>query len=279
MLEQSLNITEQQALMPPMFDLYIDESGSQKPSQKDTSPFFAMGGVIVRRADEAVIESLLEQFKERWDIERKTPLHATEIRSKKKRFAWLGNLPQQEHDRFMEDLTNTIVSCPVVVHACVISRSGYLKRYFQEYGADTWEMMRSAFSILVERAAKYAASKKGAVMVYYEKAGKTEDKLIEHYFRTLRSTGHPFDPTTANKYSPMPASQLSELLRGIEGRTKNAAELQLADLCLYPVVRSKDQSDNRAFVAMKKEKLIVDCHLEPHQVETLGVKYYCFDSP
>lgn len=76
----------------------------------------------------------------------------------------------------------------------------------------------------------------------------------------------------------MPASQLSLLLRGIEGKGKSRPELQLADLCLYPIVRSKDQPNNRAFVAMREEKVIVDCHLQSNLVETLGIKYYCFDS-
>lgn len=259
------------------FALFIDESGSAKPNPKDQAPFFAMGGIIVKRSDEALIESLLAGFKERWNINPDTPLHGNEIRSRKKQFAWLGKLSPPEYERFMQDLTDTIVSCPVVVHACVVSRSGYFKRYFQTYGTNTWEMMKSAFTILVERAAKYAASKNGTVMIYYEKAGKTEDRLIEKYFRDLRSSGHPFNPTTASKYSPMPANQLSGLLRGIEGKAKNRPELQMADLCLYPVVRSKDQPDNQAFVAMKEEKLLVDCCLQPNQVETLGIKYYCFD--
>lgn len=260
------------------FALFLDESGSAKPNPKDQAPFFAMGGVLVRRADETTIESLIASFKERWNISQKVPLHGNEIRSKKKRFAWFGNLSQQEHQQFLEDLTLTIVSCPVVVHACVISRSGYFKRYFEEHGINTWEMMKSAFSILVERAAKYAASNNGTVMVYYEKIGRTEDKLIERYFYELRSSGHPFNPTTANRYSPMPATQMSGLLRGIEGNTKSRSELQLADLCLYPVVRSKDQPDNQAFVTMKQQKLIVDCHLQSDHVESQGIKYFCFDS-
>jgi hypothetical protein len=259
------------------FALFIDESGSAKPNPNDQAPFFAMGGIIVKRSDEALIESSLAGFKERWKIAPDTPLHGNEIRARKKRFAWLGTLPQLEYERFMQDLTDTIVSCPVTVHACVISRSGYFNRYFQTYGVNTWEMMKSAFTILVERAAKYADSKNGTVMVYYEKAGKTEDRLIEKYFRDLRCSGHFFDPTTSNKYSPMSATQMTKLLRGIEGKTKSRAELQLADLCLYPVVRSKDRPDDRAFMAMNEKRLLVDCHLHPNDVETKGIKYYCFD--
>lgn len=211
-------------------------------------------------------------------LSRRLHYMVTKFAPKKAFFQILGKLTEQERAQFMEDLTATIVGCPIVVHACVISRSGYFNRYIKKYGVNTWEMMRSAFSILVERTAKYVAINNGTLMVYYEKAGKVEDKLIEQYFRELRSSGHPFNPATAAKYSPMPASQMSELLRGIEGKGKNRPELQLADLCLLPIIMSKEKPDNQPFVAMKEEKLVVDCRLQPDQIVALGIKYYCFDN-
>jgi len=45
------------------FALYLDESGSQKPSLQDQAPFFAMGGVIIERGYEDNIKNLLDQFK------------------------------------------------------------------------------------------------------------------------------------------------------------------------------------------------------------------------
>lgn len=74
----------------------------------------------------------------------------------------------------------------MIVHACIVSRDGYLKRYLNKYGENTWEMMKSAFSIAVERAAKYAALKNGTLMVYFESAGKKEDTLLKQYFNELR---------------------------------------------------------------------------------------------
>ena len=68
-------------------------------------------------------------FKSRWNISQEQPLHGGEIRSKKKGFAWLGKLSKVEQQQFLEDLTQTIISCPIVVHACVISRQRYLNRY------------------------------------------------------------------------------------------------------------------------------------------------------
>lgn len=166
----------------------------------------------------------------------------------------------------------------MIVHACIVSREGYLKRYLNIYGENTWEMMKSAFSIAVERAAKYAALKDGTLMVYFESAGKKEDKLLKQYFNELRSQGHPFNSTRASKYSPLLTSELSKLLRGIDSKEKSNPVMQLADLCLYPVMQGKEQPNNKAFLALKDAKLLVDCYLEPNQIGDLGIKYYCFDS-
>lgn len=137
---------------------------------------------------------------------------------------------------------------------------------------------KSAFSIVIERSAKFAASRDGTVMVYFEKAGKKEDKLIKKYFEELRSQGLPFNPNKSNKYSPMSSTQLSQLLRGIEGKPKSNPMIQLADLCLYSVAISRHKPNNQAFLTLKSSNRLADCFLQIHQLETLGIKYYCFDN-
>ena len=90
-----------------------------------------------------------------------------------------------------------ITSCPVTVHACVVSRFGYYQRYYEHYGDNTWEMMKTAFCILVERAVKFVGKQNGKLMIYYEKIGRKEDRSIESYFHELRTNGHPFSNETA----------------------------------------------------------------------------------
>lgn len=260
------------------FALYLNESGSPKPNPNDSARFFAMGGVLIERNNEDHVKTLVADFKSRWNIADEVPLHANEIRSQKKRFAWLGKLSEKEQALFMEDLTQTITTCPMLVHACIVSRDGYLKRYLNIYGENTWEMMKSGFSIAVERAAKYAALKNGTLMVYFESAGKKEYTLLKKYFNELRSQGHPFDNNRASKYSPLSIGELFRLLRGIDSKKKSNPMMQLADLCLYPVIQGKEQPDNKAFLALRNAKLLVDCYLKPNQMSELGIKYYCFDS-
>ncbi len=76
---------------------------------------------------------------------------------------------------------------------CVVHRQGYLDRYYNYYGINTWEMRKSTFSILVERAAKVAALQDATLMLLVEKCGKTEDRLISSQLKELRSSGHPFN--------------------------------------------------------------------------------------
>jgi hypothetical protein len=221
------------------FALYIDESGSPKPNPKDAATYFAVGGVLIKHQDENIIRQQVDDFKQRWNIEAGVPLHGNEIRSRKKNFAWLGQKSTDEQNRFLQDLTNTIIKCPIIVHGCVVSRQGYLDRYLELYGENTWEMMKSAFSILLDRVSKYVAIQEGQVIVYFEKAGKKEDKLITDYFNDFRNSGAPFNAETSTKYAPIKYDQIQEVLTGIEGKSKTNPILQIADLCLYPVAKSK----------------------------------------
>ncbi|MGM0457447.1 MAG: DUF3800 domain-containing protein [Cyanobacteriota bacterium] len=259
------------------FAFYMDESGSPKPNPRDQASYFAVGGVLIQHHDESRIRRKIADFKQRWEIDESVPLHGNEIRSKKKNFAWLGLRSEDEQNQFLQDLTDTIVQCPIIVHGCVISRQGYLDRYLERYGSNTWEMMKSAFSILLERVSKYVVLQGGEVMVYFEKAGKKEDKLITSYFNDLRDSGAPFSAETSTKYAPLTSNQIRQVLTGIQGKSKNHPILQIADLCLYPIAKSKGQPQNRAFQELIRHQKLVDAVLTPDSLEKMGIKYYCFE--
>ncbi|NCJ06240.1 hypothetical protein GS597_06860 [Synechococcales cyanobacterium C] len=120
------------------FAFYMDESGSPKPNPRDPASHFAVGGVLIQHNDESRIRLQIRNFKERWGIDESVPLHGNEIRSRKKNFAWLGLRSENEQNQFFLDLTTTIVQCPIMVHGCVVSRKGYIDRYLERYGSNTW---------------------------------------------------------------------------------------------------------------------------------------------
>lgn len=260
------------------YAFYMDESGSPKPSPKDKAGYFAVGGVLVERCNEDLIAQSVSNFKCRWEIKQDTPLHGNEIRSQKRHFAWLGSLKPKQKAKFLDDLTKTIVECPILVHGCVVSREGYVARYLEKYGVDTWEMMHSSFSILIERVSKFVAANDGKVMIFFEKAGKKEDKLLTGYFRELRDNGLPFNPVTSKKYAPLESGQLRQCLSGIDGKTKKNPILQVADLCLNPVATSRHRPNNKAFQALRDAGKLIDSNLDEQEISRLGIKYYCFDN-
>lgn len=280
MTAQSVNTTSQQSKIP-MFDLYIDESGSQKPSPKDESPFFAMGGVLLERKDEDMIKNSVTNFKTSWYPKLKisdisVPLHYTEIRSKKKDFRELENFSPEELDQFYIDLNNMAITCPIVIHACVISRFGYYNRFQPIYGEKTWEMMKSGFCIVVERAAKYVQRKGGRMKVYFEGIGKRENEALKQYFKELRTTGHFFSPDTASIHKPLSAEDFSHVLTAIEDKKKTNLIMQLADFCLHPIADIKLHPTNRAYQAFRAGNIIVDCQLGGNELSERGIKYYCY---
>lgn len=263
------------------FDLYIDESGSQKPSPEDSSPFFAMGGILLERKNEDVIKNLVVAFKECWYPRLKisdlsVPLHYTDIRSKKKKFRELENFSEEDLRNFYQSLNQLALNSPIVIQACVVSRYGYLKRFEPVHGAKTWEMMRSSFYILIERTAKYVKHQEGVMKVYFEEIGGKENKKIKEYYEEIKTKGIPFSPSTSSQYNPLSAKDFSNILAGIEYKQKSNLILQLADFCLHPIADIKKHPTNRAYQAFKDGNIIVDNQLSPNLIKEMGIKYYCY---
>src|SRR6516162_2327319 len=141
------------------YHLYLDDSGTRYPRRKSSArldglDYFAMGGLLV--PSERINDALLAhaELVNRHGI--LAPLHSNSIRVRKGAFAWL------EHDReracrFYADLERTLCQLPGYVVGCVIHRPGYNDRYAPLYGKARWDLCKSAYTISVERAAKFAA--------------------------------------------------------------------------------------------------------------------------
>lgn len=256
------------------FTLYLDDSGSPKPSLGDTTPHFALGGILVNNnVEDSIIENVRE-FKGRWALGYDIPLHSTEIRSRKKNFSFLGKISEQERNLFFTGLTELIMESPFLVQACVVSRQGYHDRYFHVYGEHTWNMLDSALAIVLERCLKYVLAQQGTLRVVYEKMGKREDNLLESVFRKFREEGSPFDDTRSQQYNPLNQQAIIHTLRSIEGKSKKNELLQLADLCLYPVARSITHPQDQAYQALLVREKLIDFYVAEPRTE--GIKFYCY---
>ena len=62
---------------------------------------------------------------------------------------------------------------PVIGIACVIDHLGYNARYAAQYLENRWMLCKTAFSVVVERAAKFAVGQGQRLRVMPEKCNKT----------------------------------------------------------------------------------------------------------
>jgi hypothetical protein len=181
----------------PMVDVlnfYMDDSGTRRPDRKPGKrpkhgyDWFALGGVIVKEGqDERTARDLHADFLKAWNIE--TPLHSVEIRAQDESFSWLEGLPADERERFYEELYQLMREAPVVGLACVIDRPGYNQRYLEKYGRRSWSLCKTAFTVAVERAAKYALEQACKLRVLPERCNKAEDRLLPATTRNCAREG------------------------------------------------------------------------------------------
>ena len=167
-------------------------------------------------------------------------------------------------------------SLPIVVHATVVDRPGYNKRYLQEYGPRRWSLCRTAFKIAVERAAKFARAEGARLRVFVEQSDRPNETRLKGYFNALRQDGPPFNQETSAKYGPLTPTALKETLLEFGVKTKTSVTMQVADLALWPVCHGRYHPDNLSLVALTESGKLLDARCtETNGV--LGIKYSCFD--
>lgn len=262
--------------MPDVFCLYLDDSGTRNPDRKPTDKpdrdWFAQGGLLFKEEDKAAIKEAHSDFCNKWSID--YPLHSVDIRGRSKYFSWLRKLNDADYEAFMRDLTAAVAAVPGYAHAAVIDRPGYDARYRKQHRS-VWSLCKTAFSVVCERAAKYADSQGRVVRVYVERGDETADRRISGYFTELRTKGMPFDAANSAKYGPKEAADLKRLLYDLKFKTKKSAVMQMADIFLYPVARGRYEPAYRPWQTLLQQKQVIDLHVP--DVGTMGVKYSCFE--
>ena len=226
--------------MPKVMSLYLDDSGTRNPDRKVPEKFmyrdwFTLGGFITKEDDEGIIETAHDTFCKEWGIT--YPLHSYDIRSETENFTWLSGLEEREYSKFMRGLGAMLLSVPVVGYACVVDRPGYNKRYREKYGRQTWMLYRTAFAVVVERAAKHAKTNGCKLRVYVEEGDKTADDMVRSYYTALKSEGMPFGGDAMAKYAPMSKEDLAGTLYDLKFKNKTSRLIQIADLYAYPIAR------------------------------------------
>jgi len=262
-------------------DLYVDDTGSRaldlNPGEAGRIPnAFGLGGFLIEAERTWELAGMLEAFKREHGID--CTIHSVKIRNRQGPFSWMQADPERAH-RFMEGCSRFLAAAPIVVLACAVHRPGYFERYQPRYGDGRWKLCKSAYTILVERAAKFAATRGRRLKVYVEATGKHEDNASRSYHRDLHARGMYFDPANSSGYTPMDATQFASVLvqKKPDFITKANPLCQVADLVLYPVVRGRYEPTYRPYRDLITAGKIIDMHLPPEERWIGGVKYYCFD--
>jgi hypothetical protein len=264
-----------------VLQLYFDDSGSRSPDhkpvpRKDGIDCFALGGVLINHEDLSLVRDRHGAFCEAWGI---TPpvLHSTRIRTRQKSFAWLG-LDAEREKIFLSQLGEFLLGLPVLCIACAVHRPGYNARYYKQYSGQPWRLCKTAFGILIERAAKHALRVGRKLQIFYEQSGAREDTDIVEYLRSLKREGMPFDPHGSAQYQSLGAEDFQAIVLGEPHRiTKENPMAQAADLLLYPMIKGRYEPKYRSYCDLKAHGKLIDCVLSEEEAPMLGIKYSCFD--
>jgi Protein of unknown function (DUF3800) len=265
----------------PSFDLYLDDSGTRFPdrapqqNRDDGIDCFSLGGILVKSEDVSSLIAMMNEFKKRNEIA--YPLHSHKIRTKKGDFLWLKTDAERARN-FYADLNELIQNIPGYVVGCCVHRPGYNNRYAAKYAHQPWEMCKSAYTIVVERAAKFALMHGRKLVVYVEETGKCEDRAIRSYHDSLRSQGMYFDAENSAKYAPLAADGFaSVLMKNPKFVKKDNVGAQMADIVLYPVVKGGYDPTYCPYQSLVAAKKLIDCALTEEEAKVMGIKYFCFD--
>lgn len=260
---------------------YMDETGNRRPDQKpdrgrERRDWFGFGGVLINREDKAEAHEKWQAMVDAWRILH--PFHISDMLSETKKWSWLSRITEERRSDFWRDYRKFLSNAPVIGHACIINRPGYVARgYLEKHGADRWLLCRTAFDIAVERAAKYARSVDCKLSVVCEGAAGY-DHIVRGYFDDLKSNGLGFAEGASDKYGPLTQGEFAETLGSFETKGKASRLLQVADSYIYAIARGKYDQRFHLWRELRDHRRIINFQLgEADLIKAMGVKYSCFD--
>ncbi len=262
----------------PEYHLFIDDTGSRDSdhnpvARRDRMDCFGLGGVLIKAEDVDTLKERHATFCAAHGIT--YPLHSHKIRGGREEFGWLKT---PENARvFFPKLDAFIMGLPIIGIATIIDRPGYVARYQEAFAERLWLMCKTAYSILIERAAKYADSQGRVLRVFFEESGKHEDRVLIQYAKALKVEGMPFQGNNAGAYERFTAEDFRGIVMGEpKRRTKKTPMLQVADLVLYPIAKGGYDPTYRPYVDLMAAGKLIDALMPLQDRPNLGIKYSCF---
>lgn len=260
------------------FTFYIDETGSRHPDKKSDKSregrdWFGLGGVLLRGEDSDAARTLVTEFASTWKLT--GPAHLTDMMAERQQFSWLGRKTQEERDEFWKDWHKVLSGSHGIGLACVVDRPGYVARGYLEKYNDKWLLCRSAFDIVIDRAAKIARHEGRKLHVVFEQDPGI-NATMTGYFKNLKENGLAFDADTSGKYKPLSKEEFADTLGRIDHKPKSHDLLQIADSFVYAMARYGYDKKFPLYRHLRDRNRIADFALPEECLPHMGVKYYCF---
>jgi hypothetical protein len=259
--------------------LYFDDTGSRHPDHSSTEKrldgmdCFGLGGILINEEDIDPFVVSYKAFRKEWSID--YPFHSHKIRGGREEFGWLKK--PENAAAFLPALEDMLLTLPIIGIAAVVHRPGYVERYKDIYKDRIWMMSKTAYSVLIERSAKYARAQGRTLRVFFEGAGPAEDGDIVSYAKALKKDGMPFDQNNSAFYGALKPEEFREIVRGEPRRkTKATPMVQIADLALYPMAKGGYDPSYRPYKKLMEHGKLIDAVLKPEDRPSQGIKYSCF---
>ncbi len=222
------------------FIVFADESGDHSLTNVSPHyPIFVLSFCIFRKTD--YIETvcpLIQRFKLRWWSHDAVVLHGSQIRRQERPFVFLKSMEKRE--RFMADLTDTLLRCPFLLISGVIHKTRLREQYVQPenpYSLALKYCLERTYEFLTD-----CGQQELETAFLVECRGKKEDAELELVFRRLCDGG--------SCWGRMPAFSIEFV-----DKRANLPGLQIADLVGMPIGQHivRPESPNRAFEMIRQK--------------------------
>ncbi|MBR1494308.1 MAG: hypothetical protein IJ601_04600 [Acidaminococcaceae bacterium] len=173
---------------------------------------------------------------------RRVCFHSREIRRKEGPF----HPDVIDYPSFINDLSEVIVNIPMVLFASHVNKVNLVKRY-----CDPVNPYHLCLDFVLERIVLANPKQKNCVIAL-ESRGKKEDRFLLEHINNVLQHGTRF--ISANKFSCINGIYFNTKWSEEDERMKSSWQLELSDLCAYPIARHcANGIDSRAFKAIENK--------------------------
>lgn len=209
----------------------------------DNERFFTIVACVISREEFPMACDMVMDVKNRYwrnglysyeGNDKRICFHSSEIRGRKNGFS-----PSViDYPKFIDDLSEMMGKMPMLIYGSHIDKVSHVKQY--KYPAEPYDL---CLTFLFERILRDMKDNEKCVVVL-ESRGKKEDKVLLDWIKFLIDNGNNYHPAAYFKriagvyFNPKWCKDADE--------KKSYWELEIADLCAYPI--------NKFFVKSEKDK-------------------------